>query len=474
MAGPKWCGKPGRRQTASGDSHSPPVSSQKNQQGHDAPMGGNAFTPMLRTSEPRDCYIWFEPSRRHGTGQSTRLFCCMHRQAWPSGKTAHSSRPRWILLENVIGFERSECRRCLLSGLAGLGWQAAEFALDPQQFGLPNRRPRYYGLFRMPLGAVSGVDAPGEPPNGTDGEGGGDGEPEGQGEGQGRGQGGPPLPQWRAASELLHDGPDGVEGRESEPPGPALLGGPELGQPGGPPDLPPPLGNFLQPAAALALEEVALGLGVGGLEVAQSLMSGRVTKDGRYDLHLRSDRTSACLTKSNGRLPRGLSPLVVLDEAEAGALDQRPKISAPQDLGPSGSTYHVWRPGVRVRYLSPREQLRLMGYPESYTFPPGMPFRDQCALVGNSLNVRVVTWLLHVLLASADVVGADLVRGRRGLRTGDALAAAGWGPRERCGGPARLAVLMSPVASGDTCWLPATGTPPAAPRSLEAPPIGSL
>lgn len=28
-------------------------------------------------------------------------------------------------------------------------------------------------------------------------------------------------------------------------------------------------------------------------------------KEQRYDIHLRSDRTSACLTKANGRLPFG-------------------------------------------------------------------------------------------------------------------------------------------------------------------------
>merc|ERR1719336_2204634 len=106
----------------------------------------------------------------------------------------------------------------------------------------------------------------------------------------------------------------------------------------------------------------------------------------RCDLHLRSDRTSACLTKVNGRLPRGFSPLVVVDEAEAGPLEQQPKISA-QGEGPGAATDHVWRPGVRVRYLSPVEQLRLMGFPESYSFPKGLGFKEISSLMGNSLNV---------------------------------------------------------------------------------------
>ncbi|CAJ1330903.1 unnamed protein product, partial [Effrenium voratum] len=56
--------------------------------------------------------------------------------------------PQCILLENVVGFERSVCRQRLLAALPD--FEVAEFALDPEDFGLPNRRPRYYGLFRSP------------------------------------------------------------------------------------------------------------------------------------------------------------------------------------------------------------------------------------------------------------------------------------------------------------------------------------
>ncbi|CAE7946037.1 TRDMT1, partial [Symbiodinium sp. KB8] len=75
--------------------------------------------------------------------------------------------PHRILLENVIGFERSECRRRLVQALATLGWELTEFALDAEDFGLPNRRPRYYGLFRSPLRL--GTEAPDEGPPDIDG-----------------------------------------------------------------------------------------------------------------------------------------------------------------------------------------------------------------------------------------------------------------------------------------------------------------
>merc|ERR1712232_1320712 len=59
-------------------------------------------------------------------------------------------RPKCILVENVIGFERSESRRRLLAVVAELGWEVAELDLRPEEFGLPNSRPRYYGLLRSP------------------------------------------------------------------------------------------------------------------------------------------------------------------------------------------------------------------------------------------------------------------------------------------------------------------------------------
>mmetsp|Transcript_83683 Transcript_83683/g.194619 ORF Transcript_83683/g.194619 Transcript_83683/m.194619 type:complete len:429 (-) Transcript_83683:51-1337(-) len=290
--------------------------------------------------------------------------------------------PKRVLLENVVGFERSQCRDRLLVVLVSMGWEAAEFLLDPETFGIPNRRPRYYGLFRASVAgelAAKGC-------------------------------------MWRPAAQLLQLGAE-------EPP--LLLGASRSLWP------PPPLGSLLQKPEALAAEEASLGC---SLEVPQHVMLERVAKDGRYDLHLRSDRTSACLTKVNGRLPRGFSPLVVVDEAEAGPLEQKPKVSA-QGEGPGSATDHIWKPGVRVRYLSPREQLRLLGYPASYEFPADLSFRDRCSLLGNSLNVHIVAWVLRQLLPEGLDSPEDTVEP---LALADTMTTRGWGPRERlCGSAGR-------------------------------------
>jgi site-specific DNA-cytosine methylase len=54
--------------------------------------------------------------------------------------------PRYLALENVIGFEESPACRTLLDTLEGMGYNFRQFALSPTQFGIPNERPRYYLL----------------------------------------------------------------------------------------------------------------------------------------------------------------------------------------------------------------------------------------------------------------------------------------------------------------------------------------
>jgi len=271
-------------------------------------------------------------------------------------------RPRFLLLENVIGFEQSGSRSQLISALAGLGWVCAEFALHPEDFGLPNRRPRYYGLFREHHPQSEVADR---------------------------------WCKWTPAKELA-DAQSGNKGAA-----PALQGVPWKAS------LPAPLGDFLQSPADLEAEEKLLGE---SLEIPQKVMEKRLERDSRCDVHIRSDHSSGCFTKVNGRLPRGHSPLVVIDEAETGPLEERQRVSAD---GRDPIIDHVWQPGVRLRYISPVEQLRLMGYPAAYSFPPDLTFKDIASLVGNSLNVKVVAWLLRVLLGGEGLIEAPEMLGER-------------------------------------------------------------
>lgn len=52
--------------------------------------------------------------------------------------------PSIIILENVVGFECSDCCRTWLKSLIENGYSFEHFHLTPSQFNYPNERPRYY------------------------------------------------------------------------------------------------------------------------------------------------------------------------------------------------------------------------------------------------------------------------------------------------------------------------------------------
>lgn len=62
---------------------------------------------------------------------------------------AQDSQPRYMLIENVAGFQDSTTRKRLVDTLQRLGYVVAEFLLTPVQFGIPNSRLRYYLLAKL-------------------------------------------------------------------------------------------------------------------------------------------------------------------------------------------------------------------------------------------------------------------------------------------------------------------------------------
>jgi tRNA (cytosine38-C5)-methyltransferase len=54
------------------------------------------------------------------------------------------SPPRFLFLENVVGFEQSQSRNLLISAIKKRGYEYQEWIISPTQLGIPNERPRYY------------------------------------------------------------------------------------------------------------------------------------------------------------------------------------------------------------------------------------------------------------------------------------------------------------------------------------------
>lgn len=70
---------------------------------------------------------------------------------------AQDSQPRYMLIENVAGFQDSMTRRRLVDTLQRLGYVVVEFLLTPVQFGIPNSRLRYYLLAKFSPLRFSGL-----------------------------------------------------------------------------------------------------------------------------------------------------------------------------------------------------------------------------------------------------------------------------------------------------------------------------
>ena len=54
--------------------------------------------------------------------------------------------------------------------------------------------------------------------------------------------------------------------------------------------------------------------------------------------------------------------------------------------------------GLKLRYFSPREISNLLGFPPEFSFPDHVTLKQKYKVLGNSLNVTVVSLLLHRLV----------------------------------------------------------------------------
>ncbi|KAH8101609.1 S-adenosyl-L-methionine-dependent methyltransferase [Cristinia sonorae] len=246
--------------------------------------------------------------------------------------------PKFLLVENVAGFETSTTRKNLLQTLTALGYSCLELLLTPLQYGIPNSRLRYYLLAKIK-----------------------------------------PL-------SFLHTGDDGgrvwrhIPGQGEDWSDPRLQS-----------DLDTmsnikPLHDFLDMAMP---EDTAHQL---------SIPEKVLEKWGRlFDIVTPFQRRTCCFTRGYTKLvERAGSILQMNEELNVSNHPQAVKILQP----------------LALRYFSPTELLRIFGFnsprgdgPASwpadseaeYRWPDGISLKTRYKLIGNSVNVLVVTRLIDYL-----------------------------------------------------------------------------
>ncbi|KIJ33035.1 hypothetical protein M422DRAFT_61507 [Sphaerobolus stellatus SS14] len=90
-------------------------------------------------------YTVLNPAAKGAADPRARSFLHLVEEVIPAlAKTGHH--PKRLLVENVAGFESSTTRQTLVDTMKSVGYNVAEFLLTPLQFGIPNSRLRYYFL----------------------------------------------------------------------------------------------------------------------------------------------------------------------------------------------------------------------------------------------------------------------------------------------------------------------------------------
>lgn len=100
---------------------------------------------------------------------------------------------------------------------------------------------------------------------------------------------------------------------------------------------------------------------------------------------------SMCFTKAYTRLFEGTGSVfsqLPLDELN----EKLAKIDCKKD-----DDLEI-KKSLKLRFFTPKEVARLMAFPDNFTFPPSTSDKQKYKLLGNSINVDVVSELIKIML----------------------------------------------------------------------------
>ncbi|KAH9855794.1 S-adenosyl-L-methionine-dependent methyltransferase [Lenzites betulinus] len=254
--------------------------------------------------------------------------------------------PQRLLVENVAGFETSSTRERLLVNLRSSGYTILELLITPLQHGIPNSRLRYYLLAKASPLKFAGISGQEDriwrhiPGRGSD---------------------------W--VDTRMHSG--------EEAPGIVVAEVRDYLDEQ----------SYIEPHAHAIPEKV-------------------LTKWGRlFDIVVPSARRTCCFTRGYTKLVERAGSVLQMHEE----LDTTQTFDAFLEAQRAGDddAVRLLRP-LRLRYFSPTELLRLFaflppsssssgGMVGSFVWPEDISQKTKYKLIGNSVNVRVVTELINYL-----------------------------------------------------------------------------
>ena len=349
--------------------------------------------------------------------------------------------PTYLLLENVQGFELSNTREHFVSILRKLGYEVQEFLLSPAQFGIPNSRLRFYLLakrtpFRFPLrfseqpcrDASSLLKFLSRLKSSSDKDpecvalvekqkalhlvDGGDNHtevapnlsqhvPVSPGKQTSHHQEKQDLLEYSAntAEAVALQDKESIGSnntmstlQQSQDNGGAGLSPPSTEDHGGADCSSPPDTDTTIEAKPLScyLEQLS------DAELEQYLVPEKILKKYAcgFDIVQPSSTHSCCFTRAYGHYAVGTGSIL----QHASSEDLEKAFQDYQKEGDSEKSVQSLQ-SLKLRYFSPREVANLMCFPPSFTFPPGLTLKQRYKVIGNSVNVHVVSVLLRYLFS---------------------------------------------------------------------------
>uniref|UniRef100_A0A8C1PYT3 tRNA (cytosine(38)-C(5))-methyltransferase n=1 Tax=Cyprinus carpio TaxID=7962 RepID=A0A8C1PYT3_CYPCA len=260
-----------------------------------------------------------------------------------------SKRPSFILLENVKGFETSAARDALLKTLRECDYSFQEFLISPTSLGIPNSRGSF--LFRSVLTQIlegfpmsessNSLAVPHNHPTSSECE---------------REKTGTIIFKLETEEELerkrIQDSQETVRRLQD------FLQEDEEG-----------MDQYLLPPKTLLRYALLM------------------------DIVQPSSRRSVCFTKGYGHYVEGTGSVLqsCVDVELEGVFKSLELLSEEDKLKQLSQ--------LKLRYFTPREIASLMGFPADFTFPKHISIKQQYRVLGNSLNVHVVSQLLRLLIS---------------------------------------------------------------------------
>lgn len=112
-----------------------------------------------------------------------------------------------------------------------------------------------------------------------------------------------------------------------------------------------------------------------------------------FDICHRDSRRSCCFTKSYTHYVDGTGSIFT----EANPEDLKKCLEKANFFEVGSEDFKAIVKGLKLRYFTPQEVLSLMMFPETYSFPASITTKQCYRLLGNSVNVQVISELLKIL-----------------------------------------------------------------------------